>query len=49
MPQDKINISSILTRLESLGSEKMRKQNIKQGATGKQFVVRLGEIRKLAI
>jgi len=46
---DTINdINQILTRLESLGSEKVRKQNTKQGATSKQFGVKLGDIRKLA-
>ncbi len=37
-----------LKRLESLGSEKVRAQNAKNGAGKKQFGVRLGDIRKVA-
>jgi 3-methyladenine DNA glycosylase AlkD len=38
----------LLTRLEALGSDKMRAQNIRHGVTGDQFGVRMGDIRKLA-
>ena len=38
----------ILQELEALGNESVRKQNNRSGATGKQFGVRLGDIRKLA-
>lgn len=37
-----------LARLESLGTEKMREQNRKQGAGDDQFGVRLGDIRTVA-
>ena len=37
-----------LTRLEALGSEKLRVQNAKRGVTGEQFGVKMGDIRKLA-
>ncbi|KAA3614558.1 MAG: DNA alkylation repair protein [Planctomycetota bacterium] len=43
-----MNVQEILTKLEALGNEQMRKQNQKRGAGDNQFGVRLGEIRKLA-
>jgi 3-methyladenine DNA glycosylase AlkD len=38
----------VLTELASLGNEKTRKQNSKQGAHDNQYGVKLGDIRKLA-
>jgi 3-methyladenine DNA glycosylase AlkD len=43
-----MTLKSALARLESLGNERMRAQNRKNGATGDQFGVRMGDIRKLA-
>jgi len=43
-----MNLGEILLQLESLGNEKVRAQNKKQGAGDNQFGVRLGDIRKLA-
>lgn len=43
-----MTVEEILTELESLGNEKTRKQNTKQGAGDNQFGVKLGDIRKLA-
>ncbi len=43
-----MNIHDILSRLEGLGDEEVRKQNSKQSDPGRQFGVRLGDIRKLA-
>ncbi len=37
-----------LAQLEALGNEKMRAQNTKHGASGNQFGVRRGDLRKLA-
>ncbi len=39
---------SVLARLESLGDERMRAQNTRQGAGENQYGVRLGDIRKVA-
>lgn len=41
-------LDDVLARLEALGNEKMRAQNTKRGASGKQFGVQMGDIRKLA-
>jgi len=41
-------LKDALKHLESLGNEKMRKQNIRHGAGDNQFGVRLDEIKKLA-
>lgn len=41
-------LNKTLAELETLGNEKMRVQNIRHGATTKQFGVRLGELRKVA-
>jgi 3-methyladenine DNA glycosylase AlkD len=43
-----MTLKETLARLEALGDERMRAQNIKHGAGKNQFGVRLGEIRKLA-
>lgn len=43
-----MNLEEALQQLEALGNEKMRAQNTKHGASGKQFGVRRGEVRKLA-
>ena len=43
-----MTVDEVMTQLEALGDERVRKQNKKQGASDKQFGVRLGEIRKLA-
>ena len=37
-----------LSRLEALGTDKMRAQNLKHGADDNQFGVRMGDIRKVA-
>lgn len=37
-----------LTRLEALGSERMRAQNAKRGVAGDQYGVKMGDIRALA-
>lgn len=41
-------LTTTLARLEALGTEKMRAQNRKRGASDSQFGVKLGDIRKLA-
>lgn len=41
-------LEEALSQLEALGTEKMRTQNIKQGAENNQYGVRLGDIRKLS-
>ncbi|MBW7877238.1 MAG: DNA alkylation repair protein [Candidatus Cloacimonetes bacterium] len=41
-------LKETLNQLESLGSEKVRVQNLKHGATENQFGVKLGDIRKVA-
>lgn len=43
-----MKLKQALGRLEALGNEKVRAQNIKRGAGDNQFGVRLGDIRKLA-
>jgi 3-methyladenine DNA glycosylase AlkD len=43
-----MTLKEALARLEALGNEKMRAQNIKHGAGNSQFGVRLGDIRNLA-
>ena len=43
-----MTLNEALARLESLGSERMRVQNAKNGAGDNQFGVRIGDIRKLA-
>lgn len=43
-----MDTKGLLKELEQLGSEKVRKQNTKQGAHENQFGVKLGEIRKIA-
>jgi 3-methyladenine DNA glycosylase AlkD len=41
-------VEKVLEQLKSLGDEKVRKLNIRNGADGNQFGVKLGDIRKLA-
>ena len=43
-----MTLKEALKQLEALGSDKMRAQNRKHGCGGKQFGVRLGDIRKVA-
>lgn len=43
-----MSTKEILTELKSLGNEKTFAQNIKAGASEKQFGVKLGDIRKIA-
>ncbi|MHC4848826.1 MAG: DNA alkylation repair protein [Planctomycetota bacterium] len=43
-----MTLEETLTELEALGNEKMRAQNTRHGAVGKQFGVRRGDVRKLA-
>lgn len=43
-----MTLEETLVQLEALGNEKVRKQNIKQGAGENQFGVKLGDLRKLA-
>lgn len=43
-----MTLDEALARLKALGSEKMRAQNVRHGATGDQYGVRLGDIRTLA-
>ncbi len=43
-----MTLEETLTQLETLGNEKMRKQNTKHGAGENQFGVRRGDVRKLA-
>ncbi len=43
-----MTLKETLTQLEALGNEKMRAQNTKHGASGNQFGVRRGDVRKLA-
>jgi 3-methyladenine DNA glycosylase AlkD len=43
-----MTLKSSLAQLKSLGDEKVRLQNRKNGAADNQFGVRLGDIRKLA-
>jgi hypothetical protein len=44
-----MTLKDTLAQLESLGNEKVRAQNRKNGAGDNQFGVRLGDIRKLAV
>lgn len=43
-----MNLKEALKRLEALGNEKMRKQNLNHGSGENQFGVRRGDARKLA-
>lgn len=43
-----MTVTDVLARLEALGSEKLRQQNMGRGAGPNQFGVRLGDIRTLA-
>jgi 3-methyladenine DNA glycosylase AlkD len=41
-------LKDTLKQLEALGSEKLQAQNTRHGVTGKQFGVKLGDLRKVA-
>lgn len=43
-----MTLKETLAQLEALGNDKVRKQNIKQGAHENQFGVKLGDLRKIA-
>jgi len=43
-----MNLSDVMSRLESLGSEKVRQMNCKSGAGENHFGVKMGDIRALA-
>ena len=43
-----MNTKDLLKELEGLGSERVKRQNNKQGAHENQFGVKLGDIRKVA-
>ena len=43
-----MQLSDVLSRLESLGSEPVRRQNRKRGVGDNQVGVRLGDLRVLA-
>ena len=43
-----MTLEETLTQLEALGTEKMRAQNAKNGASDNQFGVRRGDVRALA-
>lgn len=43
-----MTVSDVMSELESLGSEKVREQNARNGANGPQFGVKMGDIRALA-
>ncbi|MDI9639473.1 DNA alkylation repair protein [Kamptonema cortianum] len=43
-----MKVAEVMSRLESLGSEKVRKLNCRNGASDNQFGVQLGQIRKIA-
>ncbi|HST36267.1 MAG TPA: DNA alkylation repair protein [Allosphingosinicella sp.] len=43
-----MTLQEALARLEALGSEKMRAQNVRHGVTGDQYGVKLGDLRKVA-
>jgi 3-methyladenine DNA glycosylase AlkD len=43
-----MTVNEVMTRLEAMGSERMRLQNTKRGAQGKQFGVKRGDVRTLA-
>ena len=43
-----MTVPDIITKLESLGNQKMRQHNIKWGAHANQFGVKMGDIRAIA-
>ncbi|HMS56148.1 MAG TPA: DNA alkylation repair protein [Fimbriimonadaceae bacterium] len=43
-----MTVNDILCELEQLGSERVREQNARNGATGPQFGVKMGDIRAVA-
>lgn len=44
----RMKVKEAMAKLQALGSERVRAQNLKNGASENQFGVRLGDIRKLA-
>lgn len=46
--KSELTVAQVLARLESLGNEKVRTLNIRNGANDNQFGVKLGDIRALA-
>jgi 3-methyladenine DNA glycosylase AlkD len=43
-----MSISDVLTKLEALGTEQLRAQNVRHGYVGEQYGVKLGELRTIA-
>ncbi len=43
-----MTVKEVLTRLESMGDEKLKKINIRNGASENQFGVKMGDLRNLA-
>lgn len=43
-----MTVNEVLAKLESLGNEKMRQHNVKNGARDSQFGVKMGDIRALS-
>jgi 3-methyladenine DNA glycosylase AlkD len=43
-----MTISDVLTKLEALGTEQLRAQNVRHGYVGEQYGVKLGELRTIA-
>ena len=43
-----MTISDVLTKLEPLGTEQLRTQNVRHGYVGEQYGVKLGELRAIA-
>lgn len=43
-----MTIQDVLTKLETLGTEQLRAQNVRHGFVGEQFGVKLGELRTIA-
>jgi 3-methyladenine DNA glycosylase AlkD len=43
-----MTISDVLTKLECLGTEQLRTQNVRHGYVGEQYGVKLGELRVIA-
>lgn len=43
-----MTLKATLAELEALGSERMRAQNVRHGASGPQFGVKMGDLRKVA-
>lgn len=43
-----MTVNDVLTKLESLGSDQLRAQNVRHGYVGEQYGVKLGELRTIA-